>query len=292
METLVNVPSCPGCGAGSARSYGFPEGRIYLCTHCRLQWADQSEAVAPGDLNVSLVNDRYMDPASLGEHYPPFEDFLARLEALKAGPLRILDVGCGNGRFIAAALARNHDARGIEIDTAMAALMPEAVRRRVAFQPVETVDEFGPPIDVVTFWDSFEHLVDPLSVLATLSGHLAEDALVFLRVNNVHDVFNIATRAALVVAPPLGRRLLRMCFNLPHHYWNFSGRAMCAMVGRAGWRVFDTRITETPIFRLTTNPIARLLIGAGYLANRLIGGGKIGEYWLTFAAGDAPGATD
>lgn len=277
---MTSAIICPACRAGGARTYAVPEGLIHCCPACDLQWADQSAATADHNLNLSLVNDHYMDPASLGSAYPPFVEFLDKLAAIKNCSMRILDVGCGNGRFLAEALGRGHDVMGVEIDRAMERLIPADILDRVVFSPIEDVKEFGKPFDVVTFWDSFEHLVDPLSVLRSLVPHLADNAVVFLRVNNSHDIFNIISKVALVLAPPIGLRLLRMCFNLPHHYWNFNPRAMDGLLSGVGWSIARHRVTETPISRLTSSPIPRLAIGAAYLVNKIIGGGKIGEYWI------------
>lgn len=288
--SLASQPSseirCPCCGSRPTLSVPYAEGTIHGCRPCRLQWAERIASGHEGEIDATGRLGRYMSPESIGDGYPPYRDFFARLKAtFGERPLRILDVGCGNGQFIAAALARGHEAFGVEIDPANRALMTEDVAQRVIFAGAEqALPDFDGVFDVVAFWDSFEHMDRPFPLLAHVAPHLAPGGLVFLRVNNTHDIVNHVTSAALALAPGVGRKLLKVCFNLPQHAWNFSRPAMTIMVAREGWRVGHCRITETPAARLTANPVAQLVFEAAYLVNRLIGGGKIGEYWL-----EAPG---
>jgi 2-polyprenyl-3-methyl-5-hydroxy-6-metoxy-1,4-benzoquinol methylase len=260
----------------------YPQGTIYTCDPCRLQWADRLASAVEGEIDSTGHLDRYMSPESVGLNYPPYQDFFARLKGRYGDrPLRILDVGCGNGQFIAAALHRGHDAYGVDIDLRTKSLMSDEVVKRVIFAGAEeALPAMDGSFDVVTFWDSFEHMDQPFDLLAPIAPHMAPGGTVFLRVNNTHDIVNLVTKATLALAPALGRKLLKVCFNLPQHAWGFSRPAMTALLARDGWTVSHCRITETPSTRLTGNPLARLAFESAYLVNRMIGGGKIGEYWV------------
>lgn len=281
----VSSTECPCCGETKITWFDYPEGRIALCPRCRLQWALRTVAPENGLGLLATVNMRYMNPAAIDPpHYPPYVEFFARLEREKGpGPLRMLDIGCGNGVFMAEAARRGHVVNGIEMDLRLKAVIPPQVIDRVVFASAEeAVPKLTERYDVVTFWDSFEHMDDPFGVLEALRPVLAPDARIFIRVNNSHDIFNLATRLALAVAPNgLGRTMLQACFNLPDHAWNFSAHPMTVMMERRGWHTVHANVTETPAFRLTANPLLRLTFNLGYWVNRLIGGGKIGQYWVT-----------
>src|SRR5262249_42775245 len=132
----------------------------------------------------------YLDPrpavSELGRIYPPnyysFDEskrdnalvahFRRRLESGKArtfarlagsGPKRVLDAGCGDGRFLA--VLREHGPAtwklaGIDID-------PGAVRRarekglEVSCSRLEEYDAGGQRLDLVVLFQTLEHVADP-----------------------------------------------------------------------------------------------------------------------------------
>jgi 2-polyprenyl-3-methyl-5-hydroxy-6-metoxy-1,4-benzoquinol methylase len=274
--------TCPACDAPVGRVEHFEDGDIFICSRCRLQWA-RRRASAIDNAYASDIHQRYMDPRTIDPPgYAPFRDFFERIEPLLGHGRRLLDVGCGNGTFMAEAARRGFDVWGVDIDRRLAEVIPPALADRVVFEPIEqAVGSLPDQVDVITFNDSFEHIDEPYALLEALRPRLAPGGIVFLRVNNVHDVFNYLTRMLLPLSPPVGRRLLKSCFNLPQHAWNFSRAGMVALLARHGWRVVSHRVTETPASRLSDSPPVLLAIRGAYLVNRLISGGKIGEYVIT-----------
>ncbi|WP_158699533.1 class I SAM-dependent methyltransferase [Magnetospirillum gryphiswaldense] len=269
----------------NVRSFSFVEGVIHVCDQCQLQWADRQASAIEGDTDITGAHSRYMDPDSIrADSYEPYVTFFATLRRLLGErPLRILDVGCGNGVFMAEAARRGHDVRGIELDERHRAVIAAELLPKVSFKAAEdALPEMDGSFDVIVFWDSFEHIDAPFALLDFVAPRLAAGGLVFARVNNVWDIFNLLTRLTLSLAPStLGPRLLKTCFNLPQHAWNFSRIGMRKMLEQRGWRVVHDRVTETPASRLFTQPIKKAILRLAYLANLLIGGGKIGEYYFS-----------
>ena len=94
--------NCPACNSANLGTFRFNEGLIYRCPNCKLEWADKSEIITVKSEDFTGVHKHYMDPESFSsDSYPPFMDFFQCLEKrFGKKPLRILDVGCGNGLFI------------------------------------------------------------------------------------------------------------------------------------------------------------------------------------------------
>lgn len=274
--------ACPCCG-GAGRSEEFPEGTIFRCDRCSLEWAARRASPLVAAVEEEGIHSHYLNPVNVdGERYEPYVAFFAALERLApAGPLRILDIGCGTGIFMAAALRRGHDVLGIELDERHRALLGPDLAGRVVFAPAEAaLPQLAEQFDVVCFWDSFEHMDDPFALLEPVEAVLKPGGVIFARINNTHDIFNLVARAVLRLTPGVGRKLYKSCFNLPQHAWNFSARAMTSMLIARRWQVVSARVTETPSGRLTANPLFRLAIEAAYQVNRAMAGGKIGEYWI------------
>jgi len=80
---------------------------------------------------------------------------LAVLEAFCPRRGRLLDFGCGSGRFVQAARTQGWDAWGYDVTT--------GAGRRSGLQG---------PWDVVTFFDSLEHLPDPAAMVSQLNAQV------------------------------------------------------------------------------------------------------------------------
>jgi len=273
--------SCPACESKKPVKFIFPEGIIFSCQQCRLQWGKRNPELFP-DI-VANPDSLYMKPESISEpvKYRPYVDFFTTGKKIaEKNILRILDVGCGSGVFIQACLELGHDAKGIERDPLLAQFMPQNVKDRVIFKAAEQLTTAEGLFDAITFWDSFEHIDDPFTVLKTVSKNLTENGIIFLRVNNRRDIYNYITSLALKVSPTYGQKILKGCFNFPDHVWNFAETPMRRMLEKAGFSVLFFRPDDTPAERLTRNSLLQWAFKAAYLFNKVIGGGKIGEYYL------------
>lgn len=186
-------------------------------------------------------------------HYQDFFKFVK-------GKKKILDVGCGRGVFLRECIKRGHEAIGVEKNKSI----PKDLN--IIFSEIEDVGLHT--FDIITFWDSFEHLKNPFEVI----NNLKFNDFIFIHTNNNHDIFNIISL--------LNKNLFKICFGFPEHLWNFSKKSMFDLLHKNGWEIIRFKITETPASRFTDNFILKNLIKLGYLFNKLIKGGKIGEYYI------------
>ena len=72
---------------------------------------------------------------------------------------RILDVGCGNGAFLAEARDIGYEVMGIDTSEAAVRLTEQRQIPSVAGDFIKT--EFHDLFDFITMWDVIEHLADP-----------------------------------------------------------------------------------------------------------------------------------
>ena len=289
-ESLKKFENCPSCGAVSPRVIDMETGKLNICRKCRLQWAldiehnesdylfkDQSWLDRP-------FRNRYVDPASIGEpsQYKPFVSFFHLLKRkFNREKLTIIDVGCGNGVFINECLRRGHEAFGIEQDKSWTEMMSPEIVPRVSFVSAKELNIIGlPQPDIITFWDSFEHMIDGFQILEQIKNIISSDGGVFLRVNNNRDVYNLSATVMERIVPVLGRELYRHCFGFPEHVWNFSFLGMENLLKKHGWEIDEFKTTETPSSRLSSNICIKNVIRTTYLINRIFGWGKIGEYYI------------
>jgi SAM-dependent methyltransferase len=177
-------------------------------------------------------------PADLGAYYGPayygkrhsFTDrycFARRVRLLGqaaragglGGPGSLLDIGCGDGSFLAAARARGWKGVGTEIGAAAEASRAAGIEVRSA--PRDFDDRF----DAITMWHTLEHFPDP--------GGIVREAREM-----------IAPRGTFIVAVPDAGGLQASLFqehwfhlDVPRHLFHFSRGALATLLDRSGFAI-------------------------------------------------------
>jgi SAM-dependent methyltransferase len=151
---------------------------------------------------------------------------------------RLLDVGCGNGRFLALVRALGWRAEGVEPDPRSA-----AVARRVSGAEVHaSLAEGGFPaesFDVVTMNHVLEHVADPVATLAECRRLLKPAGRLGVAVPNWSS---------------LGHRVFGEHWHAlepPRHLLMFDRRALAGLLGRAGFAVESIATTSVRSERMS-----------------------------------------
>jgi SAM-dependent methyltransferase len=125
-----------------------------------------------------------------------FARVLDVLDELAPARGRLLDVGCAHGWFVAAALRRGWDARGVDPDAAVVARGDPLARARISVGWFPADAPAG-PFAAVTFHDAFEHLDDVGAALAAARATLEPQGLLVLSLPWAGGILH---RLALVLA--------------------------------------------------------------------------------------------
>jgi SAM-dependent methyltransferase len=154
---------------GSLRGQ-LPELKLRRCPECACLWADdarQDEAVLAEA--YEQVSDRYFDAQ---EDDPRYVRFYARLErALQrhVSGRTLLDVGCGDGVFLAA-LSDQWTKRGVE-PSVSGARLAQKKDLEVVCANLDTLNLDG-RADLISALDVIEHVVDPHAFVDSFKRHL------------------------------------------------------------------------------------------------------------------------
>jgi SAM-dependent methyltransferase len=137
-------------------------------------------------------------------------DALAQQRRRLGRGLRVLDVGCGNGRAVTRFLATPGDhVTGLDLHEPSIAYAREQFGSAALEFRVGTLEDLAADsvrYDVVVMSDVLEHVPDPRALLAAAAALLADDGRVLLSVPNGHGPFEI--ESAVARAPLIGRSLL------------------------------------------------------------------------------------
>jgi len=145
------------------------------------------------------------------------------------GEGRMLEVGCGSGRWLSRLKSAGWRTAGLDISAraAQTAADEYGVEVKVGTCP----DEHFPAasFDVVAFWNSLEHMTDPVGVLQSAHAVLDAGGLLYASVPNFES---------------FGARRFRenwFPLDLPRHLNHFTPDTLCAALEKAGFETLWTR---------------------------------------------------
>jgi SAM-dependent methyltransferase len=215
--------TCGACGGGLRPWHdavvdpvGGGRYSIVACSSCRLGWTRPR----PADLRSAYA----------GTYYGGRHGVTARLRAAwrlrrvasTAGPAngrRLLDVGCGEGTFLAAARDAGWRVAGSELHAEPA--------RGAGLDVRNSLDEFADlaPFACLTLWHSLEHMADPLETLTRARRLLDRDGVLLAAVPNARGL-----QASL-----FGPDWLHL--DVPRHLVHFDPESLVHLLDRSGFLV-------------------------------------------------------
>jgi SAM-dependent methyltransferase len=247
-------PDCALCGPGpqQRRRHEFPPFAVVSCERCGLVFLSPrpSEAAA-----LALYQDPgYYESDTAGHGYDEYLDvrsnwvrtFERRLRQIRrhqpAG--RVLDVGCGPGFFLDAAVAMGYDARGLDPSAHAVALARVRHGDRVMLGVLESAALPPASFDLIAASDAFEHVYAPLRFLAAAHRLLKPDGLLVI---TTPDASSLLARLS-------GRRWVS--FKIPEHVYYWSSTTI--------------RLALSPAFDVLEISSAGQYATMGFLLRRLV----------------------
>jgi len=186
--------SCVICAAADARLWCRAGAYdLYRCEHCGVVFTDP----LPTQRDVLRLYGAasYFDGGGAGGYVTGY-DVTAQSQSLlyetildELGPPKLgailLEVGCAEGHFLAAARGRNWEVCGVEVSPIAAA----SARRRFGIHVIEgTLEEHHlepTAYDVIVLLDVIEHLRDPMRVVRTAASLLKPDGRIVIKTPDI-----------------------------------------------------------------------------------------------------------
>ena len=233
QQTDGDANSCLLCGNGEKAQTLFKLSRqILKCERCGLVYAEKA---GPGVLKALYTESYYRQGAYadyLGDRVAIRKNaarVLKHLERLVEGRT-LLDVGCAAGFFLDAARAHGWAVKGLEFSEYAADYARRELQLRVDTGSIVDPPKDLPTFDVITMWDTIEHLERPDLALAHIRRLLRPEGVC---------VLSTGDHASLM------RRLTGKNWRLfsdPTHNFFFDHSTMETLLRQAGFRM--TSITH------------------------------------------------
>lgn len=176
------------------RSGEYPDSRggdVVRCSSCGLIYRIGRKAIiSQANINNFFEQSSFPDPLNTGKirMFKGYVELIAGFREKNS----ILDFGCGEGYFLKLCKDEGWDAWGVEINSILA----DGVRKKYGVNVFRgSIERAGFPdnnFDVVTLFNVFDYLIDPMRTLREASRLLRPGGGIFLRLPNA--TFHIKCR--------------------------------------------------------------------------------------------------
>jgi len=246
--------------------------RMVKCNACGLVRCDPvADAATLGELYRQSTFDYGTEVTNLRRSYGRYLD---RIEAFGVHKGSLLEIGCGNGFFLEEALARGYaDVRGVEPGSDVVSKATPGMRERIVCDMMRPGLFAEASFDVVCFFQVFDHLPDPVGVLAESRRVLKPGGFVLILNHNID-----ALSARL-----FGER--SPIIDLEHTFL-YSPTTLARLAGDQGFSTLETGAVRN---NYTLHYLTRLLPLPGFLKLPLLAllrGTPLGRLHVTVPLGN------
>lgn len=236
---------CPTCETGVEENnyrekylspFNNQEYKLYHCKNCDLQWWEPLKIIPEFYESGFLDWYKVMHMGILAEIDENHKCFF-KYFPLKGG--KLLDVGCGDGRFLVEAQKRGFEVWGIDFDRKSIQVCQEkrGLKNTFVMAPQEFADfcqREGIKFDAITFFEVLEHQDKPKEFLDTIKSMLKPGGYIAGSVPNRNGFIT-----------KLFRRAEPMIDLPPHHFLRFSNYSLKKLLESMGYK--NSFTSEVPI---------------------------------------------
>jgi 2-polyprenyl-3-methyl-5-hydroxy-6-metoxy-1,4-benzoquinol methylase len=208
---------------------------IVTCDSCRLIYTNPRPAaheagpyyhasayISHSDTNEGIVNKLYHAVRKF-----TLQSKTNWIESEKKGNKELLDVGCGNGHFLAAAKEKGWNINGVELDPETAARAANLTGLSIApsLKEIDPEKEF----QVITLWHVLEHVYELDEYFQFFKSRLAQDGKLLLALPNPAS-FDATYFKQYWAA-----------YDVPRHIYHFTPATIAALAQKYGFKLKSSR---------------------------------------------------
>ena len=240
---MENIQNCPVCGSPDstlkfkAKDYTVSNELFHIvtCHSCQLIYTNPRPAaneagpyyhasayISHSDTNEGIVNKLYHAVRKF-----TLQSKTNWIEPEKKGNKELLDIGCGNGHFLAAAKEKGWNINGVELDPETAARAAKLTGLAIA----PSLKEIGSEkkFQVITLWHVLEHVYELDEYFQFFKSRLAQDGKLLLALPNPAS-FDANYFEEYWAA-----------YDVPRHIYHFTPATITALAAKYGFKLKKSR---------------------------------------------------
>ena len=180
----------------------------------------------------------------------------------------ILDVGCATGVFLNIAKKRGWEVYGIDISKYAVDYAKKNFKIRARAGELNKTSYKNEFFDVITLWDSIEHINNPIKVIKVVKKILKKQGILFISTINESSLMNKA--ADIIYKFSFG--VIKKPIELLHprqHITHFSDRTLKNMLEKEGFEIIEIKKLEVPIKNLEGRWLKKQIISFFYILQKI-----------------------
>ena len=234
MTDQLLIEKCITCGSEDMTSLIHKGDRITRCNGCGIVYRVSQDSKKDYCRDIAEHYSSIDPDSKVAESRERlFEEFFDNLAVENQVPLSILDIGCGKGYFLYLAQKRGWRVLGVELAAGLAAKGKEKYGIDIRSGSFEEVDLVESGFDVITMWNVFDSIPDPLGCLRKVGRILSPGGTFFLRTPNAAFHMFIFKVCRILKCLHLEKALPKQSFLF--HRFTFSSGALKLLLEKNGF---------------------------------------------------------
>lgn len=265
-EDESNYPSCPLCEKNNVKiKFKMPRYSIFCCLTCNVEFnanfppKNSAKETFSKEYYLDLQKEAFLDQMENHLLDPSIEFYQKRLQQVEklAEGRKLLDVGAGFGTFLKTAYDAGWDVEGVEISP----FGSEFIRNKYGFniytESLISLELGNSTYDVISFWDSIEHMDLPVRQLIKAYQLLKKDGILILTSDNYKSLMSFLGRLSYSlsfgkITYPVER------FFIPYNKTYFSHDNMRNLLQGIGCEIILFEKMQYPISKLKLGHFEKL----------------------------------
>lgn len=235
------LSECPVCNSTNISKLLTDHREIDIseCSKCQFQfmnpqYSDKYLDKFYSEYFTDEVNDDSWKEATFYRH-----NFYLSLVENHCSKGKILDVGCGNGHLLRAAISRGWRTVGYDVDEKTTQAVSRELGIDVQSGDFFSIDYENEEFDVVSMHQVLEHLKQPNEYLTKINSIIKKDGCLFIGIPNIKSLAN--RFKSFLEKRGLRKRNIGKYYDSDHHVLYFEPQTLIRLLENHGFKVVYQR---------------------------------------------------